>query len=477
MKPLLKQFNLSPISKSTREEYIHTNALSTDEDQFTDIIDPPYSIEGLKNLRYSSIYHRKCIKAKAVDVARNGYKLNNLIDDASTNNEEVLKKVFDNHDNIEAIFRCMEDYYTFTHACMEILQNTESFFRGFKHIRANTIRMCKGGEHALQVVGSNKVYYKVAGAVGEHQKKGQDLDYTNGVWGVAGEDFPIENKATSIIWLNGAGMDSDYYHEPEYLPALLTILSDEYLREYNNNHFITGGIPNYLITITGNFDEGDIDETTNKSAFEESFETAFQNLNNQPGSAIVFTIPTNDPTNNIDVNIEKVSDDMKEASFEKFRESNRDEILAAHEVPPSRLGITINGSLGGSVDVERNRKYNDYVIKPDQLRLENIINKLIVKGIMQITDWEFNFKTMDVREVKEDLANAKELFLMGAMKPSQIYENFKEIFKLEDLEFIPQELDEFYIQNQPVSIPDISSDAGMVLDTIDKKLNGYPDRR
>lgn len=466
MKPFIKQFNISPILKNTKEEYIRSHALGTDEEQFTDIIEPPYSIDGLKALRYSSIYHRKCIKAKAVDVTRNGYKPISLNDNALEENEKRIKIIFDNFDNIESLYRFMEDYYTFTHAALEVLQDNDGVFKGFKHIRANTIRMCKGGEHAVQMVDTAKVYYKILGSKGDHEE--EDLDFKKGTWS---NDIAIEDKATSIIWMNGSGMDSDYYHEPEYLPALLTILSDEYLREYNNNHFTTNGIPNYIVTITGDFDEGSIDESTGKSDFESSFEAAFSDLNNQPGSAIVFTIPTNDPQSNINVNIERVSDDMKEASFERFRESNRDEILAAHEVPPSRLGITINGSLGGSVDIERNRKYNDYVIKPDQLRLETIINKLIIRGLMQIDDWKFTFKSLDVREVKEDLANAKELFNMGAMKPLQIYETFKELFKLDDIEYLP-ELDEFYINGQPVSINDISGDAAKVIDTIDSKLNG-----
>lgn len=450
------------VIKKTREDFI-SNAIPADFTQSTDTLEPPYSIEGLKNLRYSSLYHRKCLKAVSVDVTMSGWTLDSTNeDDEATEDRQkkTLEALFNDYSFETEWQKAIEDYQTYKYGVIEVLRTTTGEVRGFKHIRATTCRICKDGERVKQMVGSASMYFKVAG-----KRMGESLHSRTGVWyrdikpgEATPESMVLEgaDKATEVIWIGDTSPDSDYYGEPEYLSALLTILSDEYLREYNNNSFITNGIPNYFITVTGNFEEGEDEETG--LTFSEALEEQILDLQNKPGTAVVFTIPTTDPENRIDIQVTKISDESKEASFEKFRESNRDEILAAHEVPPSRLGIVQNGPLAGSVDVERNRMYQEKTIRPLQRKIEQLINTLVVEGMMGIQSYRLRYRGLDTRNIDSELDVALKLLQNGAMKPAELREQFGDIFNLvmdvEGVELIDYnpELDEFYLNGQPLTM-------------------------
>lgn len=466
MKPILKSIPVSqPIIKETigMDDVVISRALVEDTEKINNVIEPPYSPTALKNLRYSSIYHRKCLKAKAVDVVMTGHTIKTEQDQQPN---EILTALFNDYSFETSFFKAMEDFNTYGWAGVEIARNKAWDIAGWKYLRSSTIRMMKDGERVIQRVGASTIYFKVAG-----KRVDDDLNYKTGEWMNA--ESNMEDRATEVLWIGGESQDSDFYDEPDYLSALLTILSDEYLREYNNNGFITNGIPNYFITITGNFDE---EEDEDGKTFEDYIEEQLLDLQNKPGTAVVFTIPTADAEGKIDVTVTKISDEMKEASFEKFRESNMNEILAAHEVPPSRLGIVYNGALGGSVDEERNRLYADKTVRPLQRKLEQLINTVVVKTLLEIENQFIEFTPLDTRNIKEELEIAKELFNMAAMKPAEIRDTFKDIFNLVmDVEDTPiidynPELDEFYLNGQPLNLEG-NDEAMGVVDGIVKSID------
>lgn len=461
----IKTINLKPFILKEKDTYIKSNTLEADIDKIEETITPPYDITALKQLRYSSIHHRKCIKAKAIDTACSGWSLNPTQDNDNPEEDESFKtlyELFNDYDFEDAFFRALEDYITFGYAAVEILENKLGEVRGFKHIRANTIRMCKGGEKAVQKYNNQKVYFKVLGT-----NKNEDLHFKTGKWYPSLEQ---DIRATRILWFNSSNPDSDYYGEPEYLPSLYTILSDEKLREYNKNGLESNGVPNYIITITGNFNEGDINPETNLSEFEEAFEESFKNLQNKPGEAIVFTIPSEDSQNNIKINIERVSDEIKDSSFEKFRESNMYEILEAHEVPPQRLGINPVGQLGGNISKEINEQYNQKTIGPLQRLLEHKINKLVIKDLMGIESFELSYRGVDNRDILLEMEIALKLLLNGAMTPAEFRNTFGDYFNLEIIEDEPA-LEEFYINNNPItSNPEPDRESELILKRMEDRL-------
>lgn len=451
----VRRIHLAPmITKSLdKSDIIESNVIETTTDKQNDIIEPTIIISGLKALRNCSIWHRKCLKAVAQDVTQNGWKPLSLKDNASEDNKTLLEDIFDDYDNNQALFKTMRDYRTYPHAAFEIVTNEEGELRGFNHIRATTIRMCKGGEKAVQRIGAETRYFKVYGKI---KKKHADMELheTNGKWEDEIGEISEDEKATYVVWLSEGGEDSDYYHEPEYIPSIPTIISDEALREYNLNGLRTNGVPNFLIMFAGEFeDEGIEDEDEDSKSFDEDLEEAFANVPNEPGTAIVFPIRTTGKDSGMIIDVQKLSEPLKEGSYNELSERNMNEILAAHEVPPQRLGITITGPLGGSDAEERNKLYNEKVISPLQSMLDNILNKLIFE-LLDITDWKHQFTQLDTRNIRSELDIALDLVKNAAMKPAQLLQAFGDMFKLDtDIEKLVldyPELDEYYMNGQPL---------------------------
>src|SRR5690606_4544021 len=106
---------------------------------------------------------------------------------------------------------------------------------------------------------------------------------------------------------------------------------------------------------------------------------------------------------NVKVEFQRLAVDVKEASFRLFRQDNRDEILAAHGVPPYRAGIAETGSLGGSTAVESTEIYKMSVIEPRQSILENLFNRYILRSAFDVTDWRWKLAEIDTRDERHDL--------------------------------------------------------------------------
>lgn len=480
-----RTITLTPqINKSLdKEDVIPTKVLETvkDSTEASLTISPPIDNEALKILRNSSVWHNKCLKVVAQDVTLNGYRINPTDKDkeATGDNKTLLEDIFNDYNNSQALFKVMRDYRTYTHAAFEILTNITGELKGFKHIRAMSLEMCEGGEKALQRIGSKSVYFKVYANI-KREHEGMELDSENGNWG---NDIPEDRQASTIVWLSEGCEDSDYYHEPEYIPATQTILSDEVLESYNYDGLSTNGIPNYLVMIAGDFEEGtDEDGLT----WDQELEDTFKDVPNKPGTAIVYPIKTTGKDAGMTIEVHKLAEPIQEGSYIKLAESNMNKILASHEVPPSRLGIVYNGPLGGSVDEERNKLYDSKVVNPLQMMLDTVLNHLISE-LLLITDYKHEFMRLDTKNVKSELEIAKELVGLGAMTPGQLLQSFGDHFNLnvnvEELISKFPELDMYYMNGQllgsnpdPGIVKSIQQDSYLLPEKVARILDATADQ-
>jgi hypothetical protein len=100
--------------------------------------------------------------------------------------------------------------------------------------------------------------------------------------------------------------------------------------------------------------------------------------------------------NEADLKFEKLEDGIQDSSFDKYRKSNRDEILLAHRVPPPKVGVYDNANLAVSRDADKT--YKSQVLGPDQERVEKRVNR-IVEEFSDLL--RFNFNSIDI--IDEDL--------------------------------------------------------------------------
>ena len=99
-----------------------------------------------------------------------------------------------------------------------------------------------------------------------------------------------------------------------------------------------------------------------------------------------------------------VEANVQEASFDKYHQKNRDDILMAHQVPLSKLGGVDTGGLAAALS--QDRTFKEQVTRPAQRYIEKMVNKII--------------------KTKTDLINLKfnELTLTDEFAQSQIIEKY-----------------------------------------------------
>lgn len=131
-------------------------------------------------------------------------------------------------------------------------------------------------------------------------------------------------------------------------------------------------MPSFAIALSGNFDSDSTEELATE------IKEALQNIIEEPFSSLVLQVPSESEEGKVDINIQPLSTTPSEASFLQFRKQNRDDIISAHRVDPSRLSIYEAGSLNGTNSIQLDSAYFISVIKPYRAQITNVLNGLIV---------------------------------------------------------------------------------------------------
>jgi len=116
----------------------------------------------------------------------------------------------------------------------------------------------------------------------------------------------------------------------------------------------------------------------------------------------------------------KLSVDVKEGSFAVYHKSLRDEVLVAYKMPPYRIGIAEEGSLGGSTAGESTRIYAASVVTPLEKDIERLVTqKLIFEGL-KCENYIFELKELDLRDLDAEAKRDLIYFGLGALTSNQI---------------------------------------------------------
>ena len=94
-----------------------------------------------------------------------------------------------------------------------------------------------------------------------------------------------------------------------------------------------------------------------------------------------------------------IENGVQEASFEKYRTQNRDDILMAHQVPLSKLGST-SGSLAAAL--ANDRTFKEQVARPAQRHIEKVVGK-VVGEFTDIIELKFNELTLTDEVAKSQI--------------------------------------------------------------------------
>jgi len=358
------------------------------------IIMPPVNFVALVNLLDSNTWHSKSVRTKAKDTIGHGWDLESDVDDegnvtGSEENKLKLWKFFEEaalqsgETITDIVNRILIDYDTIGNAYMEIIRADRNDGEpvGLAHVPGDTLYSHQDGKRILQRVGAKTVWFKRTGIDGILNKDTGLFD--NGT--------PFEQTATELIHWKDYSPRSEHYGLPGILPAVGAILGDMSQRDYNIKFFENYAIPQYAVIV----ENGDLDEET-RATVKDYFATK---VKDEPHSTLVLTVPAAEPGQEaVKIRFEKLAVDVREASFRLYRQDVRNEILAAHAVPPYRLGLAETGALSSTNINIANQIYKFQEIDPRRMMIEHKINLFVVRQGFGITDWVWRLNELDVSD-------------------------------------------------------------------------------
>lgn len=423
VKVVTSNFLRDAVIKSVLEEYnVKSQELSEDEVTFgTEVIDPPYDPFMLDKLREVSGLHDICIRVKCEDTIFSG---KNLLFEGDIPSE--ITDFFEDFSFDEELEAFLEDLYTFGFAGLELLRDETGNLKAVNRISSLYLRMCRDKERVLQKIGANENYFKLYNPA--------DNRRLNRETGLFDNDITSENLANDLIWFNTKSHESKVYGKPDYLSEIDAILTDNAIIGYQQSHFKAHGVPNYIITVTGNVEE---DENQSLDDWEKELEEEFKNISNEPGTALCMVIPSEE--DNVKVNVNKIADEKKEGSFLELSDSVGDRIRRIHRVPSERLGDSDSSGIASNRTETLLKNYCNSTIANMQKRIANLINKTLLLNEFSVSDVKLEFMGANFEDEDNVLERGIKLLQNGAITLGEFINRFGEAY---DLEMSPD--DEYY---------------------------------
>lgn len=190
-----------------------------------------------------------------------------------------------------------------------------------------------------------------------------------------------------------------FYGEPDYLTVLEQIGVTKKADRYNNSFFDNGARPGYGVIF-----ENSSPNEQQINAFKTFFSSNYKGYQNAHKTLLLHTGKTSEGQSPAKIRLEKL-DGVEDMSFEKLRSVNKDEIIAAHGVPPRLVGIVTAGQLGGGTElIDQLHAFNEITIQPKSAIIEDFFAEIGVKHKIKILDVT-NFK--DDNALVTNLVNSK----------------------------------------------------------------------
>lgn len=184
------------------------------------------------------------------------------------------------------------------------------------------------------------------------------------------------------------------------------LIGDIFAQQYNIDYFENKAVPRYVVTVKG--------AKLNPESEKKLFDFMQTNLKGQNHRTLVVPLPPDNDQTKVEFKMEAIEAGVQEASFGKFHESNRNDILAAHQVPLSKLG---QGDTSVGAALQSDRTFRDQIVRPLQRMLEKKISR-IVSEKTDIVVFKFNELTLT-----DELAQAQiheKYARIKAMLPNEI---------------------------------------------------------
>lgn len=360
-----------------------------------DVVYPPYDQETLAGLFDQSAIHNAAVNARVMNTVGLGIefiettKARRKIEKASNNEDRlarVRKLIHDEKDRMDEIFENLNDEETFLETMikvwldvlttgngyLEIGRNMSGDIGYIGHVPSILVRVRRKRDGFVQMARSNKI---------------QAVFFRNFQDKETADPINNDTNPNEMIHFKMYSPNNTYYGIPPAVSAAAAIVGDKFAKEYNIDYFENKAIPRYAIIIKG--------AKLSAKSKQELINYFRNEVKGRNHGTLVIPIPSSIGSD-ADIKFEKLEAGVQDASFDKYRKSNRDEILVANRVPAPKVGVYDNANLAVSRDADKT--FKTQVIGPDQAVIEKRINRLI----SEFTDiLVMRFKRIDL--VDEDI--------------------------------------------------------------------------
>lgn len=347
-----------------------------------DLITPPYNLYELSSYYDTSFANHAAVDAKVSNTVGLGYKLEmtptSVMKLENMDNEsakakarkrieqlrmqlsEWLESLNDDDSLTKTLEKAVVDMQATGNGYIEVGRTVTGEIGYVGHIPATTMRVRRIRDGYIQIIAGTIVYFRNFGATNSNPVT----------------DDPRPNE---IIHLKEYSPLNTFYGIPDIISAMTSLQGDQMATRYNLDYFENKAVPRYIITVKG--------AKLSPEAEDKLFRFFQTGLKGQSHRTLYIPLPGDSEGNKIEFEMHPVENQVQEASFDKYRQRNRDDILMAHQVPLSKIGGVDGSSL--SAAMSQDRTFRDQVAKPLQEYIEKAINK-IVKEKTDVLQLRFN---------------------------------------------------------------------------------------
>jgi PBSX family phage portal protein len=377
-----------------------------------DLITPPYNLYELSSYYDTSFANHAAIDTKVSNTVGLGYhfemttstkmkletmdsesakmKAKKRIEQLKIQLQDWLESLNDDESLTKTLEKVITDMQATGNGYIEIGRTVTGEIGYVGHIPSVSMRVRRLHDGYIQIIAGTITYFRNFGATNSNPVT----------------DDPRPNE---VIHLKEYSPLNTFYGIPDIVAAMLSLRGDQMASRYNLDYFENKAVPRYIITVKG--------AKLSPEAEDKLFRFFQTGLKGQSHRTLYIPLPGDQEGNKIEFEMHPIENGVQEASFDKYRQRNRDDILMAHQVPLSKLGGTDGGTAAA---MSQDRTFRDQVAKPLQEYIEKAVNK-IVKEKTDIIALKFNQPSLTDEvaqsQIHERYAKIK------AMMPNEIRED------------------------------------------------------
>lgn len=336
-----------------------------------DVVVPPYNMDEFAAFYENHFANHAAINAKVSNTVGLGYKfdLTNAVLDRleQSESEDQLarahRKIERQKTELSDWLESMNDEDAFSHILEKVMIDFEATGNGYieigrkvtgeigyiGHIPATTIRVRRLRDGYIQVVNQRTVFFK----------NFQDKSNSNPV--------TSDPRPNELIHIKKYTPKNSYYGVPDILSAATSLVGDQLAGRYNIDYFENKAVPRYIVTLKG--------ARLSNDAEEKLFRFLQSGLKGQSHRTLYIPLPGDSGDNKVEFKMDPIENGVQEGSFDKYRKSNRDDILMAHQMPISKVGSGAGMSIASALASDRT--FKEQVARPSQRNIEKVINRII----------------------------------------------------------------------------------------------------